>query len=295
MIVAKTVSALGYLRLNVSDPAAWDALAQKVLGLQRGRCGVEGAQRYRMDGRAYRLETIGSTGDGLAGIGWEVADARTWETLRGRLEKASIPVTVATPSTLLAKGVRGLLCCADPAGSPLEIYWGARLDISPFTSPRGVRFVAGDLGLGHVVLGIERTRYRDTLDFYRDMLGFRTSDLYRLHGREVTFLHCNARHHSLALAEWEGGPALVHFMLETDDLDAVGLALDACHLRGVQIKRALGRHSNDRMVSFYAQTPSGFDVECGWGGRLIDEATWTVTEIEHGTLWGHRPGSETAS
>jgi hypothetical protein len=62
----------------------------------------------------------------------------------------------------------------------------------------------------------------------------------------------------------------------------------------VRIKRVLGRHSNDRMVSFYAQTPSGFDVEYGWGGRLIDDATWTVTEIEHGTLWGHRPILSTA-
>jgi hypothetical protein len=50
----------------------------------------------------------------------------------------------------------------------------------------------------------------------------------------------------------------------------------------------LGRHSNDQMVSFYMSTPSGFEVEYGWGGRLIDDATWQVQRHDRGTLWGHK-------
>jgi hypothetical protein len=48
----------------------------------------------------------------------------------------------------------------------------------------------------------------------------------------------------------------------------------------------LGRHSNDQMVSFYVVT-SGFEVEYGGGGRLVDDATWQVQRHDRGGLWGH--------
>jgi hypothetical protein len=38
----------------------------------------------------------------------------------------------------------------------------------------------------------------------------------------------------------------------------------------------LGKHTNDHMVSFYLRTPSGFNVEYGWGAREMDDATWQV-------------------
>ena len=58
---------------------------------------------------------------------------------------------------------------------------------------------------------------------------------------------------------------------------------------GVPITMGLGQHSNDRMFSFYVRTPSGFEVEYGWNGIQIDEASWTVTEFGgRGDLWGHR-------
>ena len=50
----------------------------------------------------------------------------------------------------------------------------------------------------------------------------------------------------------------------------------------------LGRHTNDFMTSFYARTPSSFMIECGWGGREIDPATWQPVEMHDGpSLWGH--------
>jgi hypothetical protein len=33
------------------------------------------------------------------------------------------------------------------------------------------------------------------------------------------------------------------------------------------------------MGSFHGRSPVGFAVEIGCGGRLIDDATWTVTEL----------------
>jgi hypothetical protein len=49
------------------------------------------------------------------------------------------------------------------------------------------------------------------------------------------------------------------------------------------IAYTLGRHTNDYMTSFYAHTPSGFFIENGWGGRIIDPGTWTPHETTLGS------------
>ena len=42
------------------------------------------------------------------------------------------------------------------------------------------------------------------------------------------------------------------------------------------------------MTSFYSNSPSGFLVESGWGGRTIDPANWEAFELKEGpSLWGH--------
>ena len=48
----------------------------------------------------------------------------------------------------------------------------------------------------------------------------------------------------------------------------------------------LGRHTNDQMVSFYARTPSGFEVEYGAGAVSVDES-WTVVNHDRISVWGH--------
>jgi hypothetical protein len=56
---------------------------------------------------------------------------------------------------------------------------------------------------------------------------------------------------------------------------------------------SLGRHTNDLMTSFYVRTPSGFEIEYGYGGVLIeDEASWQVDTYDAISLWGHKPPSE---
>jgi hypothetical protein len=71
-------------------------------------------------------------------------------------------------------------------------------------------------------------------------------------------------------------------------MDDVGRALDRVVAAGLPISSSLGKHTNDRMTSFYVRTPSGFDVEYGWGGVEIDDATWQVTSYDATSIWGHR-------
>ena len=68
-------------------------------------------------------------------------------------------------------------------------------------------------------------------------------------------------------------------MVEYKNLDDVGQGYDLLqynHKNGIAY--TLGRHTNDYMTSFYAHTPSGFFIENGWGGRIIDPSTWFLTK-----------------
>ena len=72
-------------------------------------------------------------------------------------------------------------------------------------------------------------------------------------------------------------------------MDDVGMAFDRACRHGVEIVLTLGRHPNDRMFSFYGRTPSGFEFEYGWGGMLVDDATWQPTIHDRISAWGHIP------
>ena len=77
-------------------------------------------------------------------------------------------------------------------------------------------------------------------------------------------------------------------MVEVGSLDDVGQGYDLAQMEEERIAYTLGRHINDHMTSFYVNTPSGFFIEYGWGGRVIDPATWQPHETFDGpSLWGH--------
>jgi len=42
------------------------------------------------------------------------------------------------------------------------------------------------------------------------------------------------------------------------------------------------------MVSFYMASPSGFEVEYGFGARTVDDRTWQVQTHRAVSVWGHR-------
>ena len=100
-------------------------------------------------------------------------------------------------------------------------------------------------------------------------------------------MHCNERHHSLAMVDMGNINGLQHAMFEMKTIDDVGKALDRAMAAGVKITSTLGRHRNDGMLSFYMRSPFGFDVEIGCDCLLIDDS-WTVNEFCEGDVWGHQ-------
>ena len=68
--------------------------------------------------------------------------------------------------------------------------------------------------------------------------------------------------------------------------------MTGCDLRSLPAARSadqltLGRHTNDRMLSFYVRTPSGFSVEYRWGARTVNDRDWQVQLHRTGSIWGH--------
>jgi 3,4-dihydroxy-9,10-secoandrosta-1,3,5(10)-triene-9,17-dione 4,5-dioxygenase len=288
------IHALGYLRLDATDLDAWERFLLEGLDLDVTRDG-DTELRARIDERPARLVVRASDADRLAAVGWEAPGLRALDRLRSTLEGGGVDVRPAEAEELADRRVESMLHACDPNGTALELYAGPALDHRPVASRARTRFVTDGLGLGHVVL--PQPQMGAAMDFYEGLLGFQHRDSMRLPGMGadggdawIRFLGCNPRHHSLAMLEGPMPTGIVHFMLEVDDLDAVGRALDRCRDLEVPLSATLGRHTNDHMVSFYVTTPGGFDVEYGTGGRLVDPASWTATEITAASYWGHRWG-----
>lgn len=289
-----SVTQLGYLGINVRDIAAWERFATEVLGLAVNGRGNDGSLFLRMDEYHHRFLIHPTGKDDLAYIGWEVATEEAMASMAERLQRAGVEVRPGTSAEAEARRVAGLITFADPSGIASEVFYGPLVNFEkPFQSPRPISgFKTGEMGLGHFVLAVDDLER--SIHFYRDVLGMRISDLVRFEmtpGVRSTFafFHCNPRHHTLAFWAAPQKPAqrLRHFMLQLKSLDDVGATYYLCQDKGL-INRTLGRHTNDHMVSFYMRSPSGFEVEYGWGAREVDDATWQVQMHTAGAVWGHR-------
>jgi 2,3-dihydroxybiphenyl 1,2-dioxygenase len=278
------ITALGYIGIKSSHLDQWSRMATDLLGMQRvDRAGKVHA--YRLDDRKQRLIVDGSSDAGLAVMGWEVATSAELDRLAGRLDDHGIRVTRGSRALADERHVSELISFSDPAGNLLEVFCEPELASDPFRPGRPISgFRTGALGMGHAVLNVEDIEA--LLPFYRDLLRFKVSD-FGLTPYKLYFFHVNGRHHSFAMVG-SGRKALHHFMVEVGSLDDVGQGYDLAQLEEGRIAYGLGRHTNDHMTSFYANTPSGFFIEYGWGGRVIDPETWQPHETFDGpSLWGH--------
>jgi 2,3-dihydroxybiphenyl 1,2-dioxygenase len=278
------IQALGYLRVGTGKLDDWTALATRGFGMQAVDRGG-GVQAFRMDDRRQRLVIDSTMPENVRYFGWEVADAAALDALAARLERSDVAVRRKPTAIADQRFVADLISFADPSGNRLEAFHGAAVADTPFQAGRMISgFRAGPLGMGHVLITVQDIDA--SLAFYRDLLGFRISD-YTHHPIRAYFLHVNPRHHSIALAEAPVN-SLNHLMVELYSLDDVGQGYDLALMDRERIVATLGRHNNDLMTSFYIRTPSDFNVEYGWGGRDVDDATWQPQELPSvASFWGH--------
>ena len=287
------IKSLGYITIQTSDIDRWRTFAFDVLGFAQGNGPDPDALYLRMDERFARIIVVPGDSDQVVHVGWEVRDGAALQRVRESLEHAGVAVKPLSVEEADARRVEDVISFTDPTGTTTEVFFGPALDHSPVVTPFGSTFVTGTQGLGHVVL--------PTMDpagafaFYSEVLGFKPRGAMRLPAPpafgplRIRFFGVNERHHSLALcpAPHGGAPGVVHIMVEVDSLDAVGRALDRVVQKGFPLSSTLGRHTNDKMVSFYVRAPGGWDVEFGTDGRKVDETYYTAEEITADSYWGH--------
>ena len=277
-----SVASLGYVGVDSAKRDEWADFGPNVVGMQVVPDTGGEFLHLRMDQRFSRFMIRPASSEGLGFIGWEVPDAASLADVREALEGAGADVREGTREEVVERRVEALVVSSDPAGNTLEFFHGQRDAEEPFSPGRDMSgFKTGELGMGHLVMEVPDPA--QVRDFYIDALGFRLSD----HLEELLFfLRTNARHHSIGIAHIGGEPRLLHVMLEVNSLDDVGTAFDASLERRLAMS-TLGVHTNDQMHSFYVQTPSGFEIEYGYGGLEVDDETWETTSIDRPSVWGH--------
>lgn len=295
------IRSLAYAYIGSKDPAQWLEFGTAIMGMMEAPLvQADDTVFLKMDERPFRLAIQKSDSDCLLSCGWELSTKKAFEAAKVELTEAGIAFVAGAEDAAKQRGVIEFICLEDPSGNVVELFWGNHLDYAPFVSPVGLsNFVTGlngDMGFGHVVL--PAGKLDETYDFYTETLGFGDTD--RMHfkfsedpndpGQGLRFLHCaSPRHHSLALYEDANNPTgCIHLMVEVPNIDDVGYCLDRVQAKEIPVVSTLGRHVNDRMLSFYMATPGGFAMEYGCGGLQVDWDNYTPTVSQLPSNWGHK-------
>jgi 3,4-dihydroxy-9,10-secoandrosta-1,3,5(10)-triene-9,17-dione 4,5-dioxygenase len=303
------IRALGYIGVGAPEPLACLEFATRIIGLMPARAcpgedwgmpalpgsgpasagsgiAADGSVYLKLDDWQWRIAVHPRPGRaGLMYLGLELAGPIELEQAVTELLAAGCEARHGSEAEARARSVTGIAFTEDPMGNAIELFHAPTRD-RKFASPQGMEFVAGSLGLGHInLLAAPLAAARD---FYTRVLGFRLTDFIRFGpGDSANFFHCNARHHSIGLLKVGDLPGVHHLMLEAASVDLVGKCLERVENAGIQITSTLGRHANDRMLSFYMASPFGFEIEIGCDGMHVD-ASWTPCEFVEGDIWGHR-------
>jgi biphenyl-2,3-diol 1,2-dioxygenase len=286
---------LGYLGIEVPDPSSLTPFFGQVIGLVPGEPAGGDPETWRNDDRAHRVIVQSGPANDAAFVGFEATDGAAFDRVVARVQAAGFDMQEGSPAEAAARRVGRLARTSAPWGIPVEVVDGLEPATSKFESslvPGG--FLTDGVGFGHVVFAT--TALDESHAFLVDGLGFTQSDWLEMEISDgiplvVRFYHCNHRHHTVALAHvpFDLPQHLHHVMFETNDRDDVGAAFDRVWASGLAIPNGLGRHDNDRMFSFYVASPAGFQVEVGYGGRIVTERWDDNRRYDRISAWGHQP------
>ena len=286
---------LGYLGLEVADPAPLNEFFAEAIGLEPGEPSDEARFTWRNDDRAHRIIVTPGAANDASFVAFEATGDDAFDRVERRLRSAGFEVQQGSDEDLRSRRVERLVRTAAPWGVTVEVVLRLAPASKPYASslmPGG--FLTEGVGFGHAVFAT--TAFEESHLFLVDGLGMAQSDWLEMElgpgiDLEVRFYHCNERHHSVALAKapFDMPQKLHHIMFEANARDDVGRAFDRVWASDLAIANGLGRHDNDGMFSFYVVSPAGFQVEVGYGGRRVTEPWTDDRRYDRISLWGHQP------
>lgn len=287
------LTGLAYLGIASRSADAWPTFATEVLGAALAESGRDGSVRVKVDDAAWRIEIIPAASDRFGFVGWTVADESDLASLADRLRAAGVEVHTGDDALATQRNVSSLLWFEDPWGFRHELVTGQVHLPGSFRPGRALSgFVTGAQGLGHIVITVPDLD--EAHAFFTSVLGFGFSDRIVTPEAVAHFYHLGSRHHSLAIAQNASFTGLHHLMLEVGDINDVGTAYDICQGRKLPLRKGIGRHTNDQMVSFYVTSPSLFHIEYGYGGIQVEDG-WLPKTYTQNSVWGHRSPADAST
>lgn len=284
--------ALGYVVIETARFADWRRFGRDAVGMQVDDISAK-ALRFRLDEHQCRFLLQRGNSEDVTALGWQAAGHDSFDEICRRVRNRGVPVSTGSDDDAALRGVERLIRFPGPNGLTQEVFTRARLSGSPDLLTDG--FVTGEYGLGHVAL--TTTRPQQVRGYFDTVFDARLSDLIdeTMGGVKVRvrFLRVNRRHHSVAIAAVRRLPInpirtrVQHVNVQVAGLDDLTAAYERTRALGFGMALAMGQHTNDRELSFYAVTPSGFEWEVGWNPLVVDEETWTPSLHQGISIWGH--------
>lgn len=288
---------MGYAVIESNKLTEWKTFLQQGLGLHLNHNPQEIEEySFRVDAHAKRIMVQRGKAEDFVALGWQVRDQASMEIILARLAERNIAVERSSFQEAAQRGVKSFWRIVGPKQQWIELFVEPLLSDEPLNMLSS-GFVTGDGGLGHVAvtsrLPIKMQR------FWQEVFDARVSDCIEqvISGLtlDITFLRLNERHHSVAIAttrEVTLDPIrskVQHMNLQGATLDDLSAAFERCRVLGYEMAHEIGQHPNDKELSFYVISPSGFEMEFGWAPLVVDERTWQTTTYYAISSWGHKP------
>jgi 2,3-dihydroxybiphenyl 1,2-dioxygenase len=287
---------LGYLVIETEKFADWRRFGRDAIGMHLDEPQTD-VLRFRLDDNACRFLLQRGPAEDTTALGWEVDDHATFETIEARVRNHGVPVTEGSAEQATLRGVERFARFPGPNGLTQEIYVNPRIGSEPLRLTATGGFVTGPAGMGHVA--VATTRPHQMRGYYSTVFDARLTDYIdeTISGIKfkIRFLRVNERHHTVAIAATTRLPLnpirtrIQHCNVQVGELHDMTMAYRRVKDLGFGVALSVGQHTNDKELSFYAVSPSGFEWEVGWNPIVVDESTWEPTTHQGISMWGHTP------
>jgi 2,3-dihydroxybiphenyl 1,2-dioxygenase len=291
---------LGYIVIETSRFADWRRFGRDAIGMHLDEP-LRDVMRFRLDDNECRFLLRRGPAEDVTALGWQIDDHRTFDEILTRVTRHGVPVSEGTVEEAALRGVERLMRFHGPNGLAQEVFVRARRsDTPPDMAVRG-GFVTGESGIGHVALTSKKPH--QVRGYYNTVFDARLTDYIdeTISGLKfkIRFLRVNQRHHSVAIAAVNRLPInpirtrVQHLNIQVAELDDMTASYQRVKELGFHMALAVGQHTNDKELSYYAMTPSGFEWEVGWNPIVVDEKTWEPSTHRGISIWGHTREGQT--
>ena len=291
---------LGYIVIETQNFSEWRRFGREAIGMHLDDASSD-IMRFRLDDNECRFLLQRGPTEDVTTLGWQLDDHETFDTILARIRQHGVPAIEGTDEEAALRGVERLVRFPGPNGLTQEVFTRARVGATPLEMAAGGGFVTGAAGMGHVA--VTTTRPHQVRGYYNTVFDARLSDYIdeTISGVKfkIRFLRVNERHHSVAIAAVNRMPLnpirtrVQHLNVQVADLNDMTTTYQRVKELGFRMALGVGQHTNDKELSFYAVTPSGFEWEVGWNPIVVDETTWEPTTYQGISIWGHTREGQT--